>query len=311
MRRRAFGRFGFEVSEVALGTWGLSGDPYGLIRADMRDKVIERAVEHGINLFETADVYGQGEMETLLGEMLDPASTYVVTKIGLCRQVEPPQKRFDRDSLRAAFDGSQERLNRDKLDVVLLHCPSVTALEAGDCATTMRELVEEGRLSHWGVSAGSPEVVGAAVDAGAEVVELAYNLMLASDLHEVADSIAATETALLARSVLAHGLLAGYWRPDRTFPSSDHRDKRWDQEQLRYRVEQLSAFRPLLGEEVPSLRALALRFVLANHLVSSAVLGPRTLLQLDQLIRELGDSPLSESILQELPLRFAAVGLQP
>ena len=111
--------------------------------------------------------------------------------------------------------------------------------------------------------------------------------------------------------MLAHGLLAGYWRPDRTFSTRDHRYKRWNLEQLRYRVEQLSAFRPLLGEEVPSLRALALRFVLANHLVSSAVLGPRTLLQLDQLVRELSDSPLSESILQELPLRLAAVGLQP
>jgi aryl-alcohol dehydrogenase-like predicted oxidoreductase len=241
--------------------------------------------------------------------MLDPAASYVITKIGICRDEESACKRFDRDALSAAFDASQERLDRDKLDVVLLHCPTVGVLEAGDCATTMRHFIEEGKLSHWGVRAGSPEVAQAAVDAGAEVVELAYNLMIAADLHDVADGIAATETALLVRSVLAHGLLAGYWRPDRSFPSFDHRATRWDEAQLRYRVEQLAAFRPLLGEEVPTLRALAVRFALANHLVTSAVLGPRTLLQLEQLIRELGDASLSAEILEELPLRLAAVGL--
>ena len=203
MKRRAFGRYGFEVSEVALGTWGLSGDPYGPVREDLRQKVIERAVEHGINLFETADVYGRGNVETDLGHILNASETYVVTKLGVCRELTPPAKRFDRETLLEKLDGSEKRLKRDKLDVVLLHCPSRATIERGEACETMRGLVKEGRIAHWGVSAGSAEVASAAISQGAECIEVAYNITHSADLHGIADEVASTETALLARSVLA------------------------------------------------------------------------------------------------------------
>ncbi|MEQ9323359.1 MAG: aldo/keto reductase, partial [Polyangiaceae bacterium] len=124
LRRRPFGRAQELVSELSLGTWGLSGDAYGPVYHKEIDRVIDKAIDHGITLFETADVYGDGSMERKLGERLDADEHKIVTKIGTFTADDPPTKRFDEASLREAFDKSQERIGRDVLDVVLLHNPS-------------------------------------------------------------------------------------------------------------------------------------------------------------------------------------------
>jgi aryl-alcohol dehydrogenase-like predicted oxidoreductase len=320
MRTRAFGCKGFEVSELALGTWGLSGDAYGPVYHKEVDRVIDRAIEIGITLFDTADVYGKGEMEKKLAERFAAAGEpeepekrrRVVTKIGTSRDADPPQKKFDVETLRTAFDRSRERLGRDKLDVVLLHNPSVTVLAKRDATKFMQELVKKGELEIWGVSAGDREIAEHAIDAGAEVIEIPYNLLWSKELHRIADKVAASETAVMARSVLAHGLLAGHWQRHRVFFDHDHRSKRWNKDTLPYRVAQLDAMRTLVTGGVATLRAAALRFVLANTLVSSAVLGPRSVVQLDQLVREAAPEPpwLDDDALLDLPMRLEKVGIE-
>lgn len=311
MRKRAFGRCGFEVSELTIGTWGLSGDGYGQVFYKEVDRVIDRAVEAGIDLFDTADVYGNGAIETKLGERLDSKETKVITKIGTFRDGDNASKRFDEKSLSEAFDKSQERLKRDKLDIVLLHCPSLTALEAGEGCEFLKQKVKDDKLRAWGVSAGSMEVASGAIDVGCDVVMLAYNMFVARDLHLMTDLVEATETAVLARSVLSHGLLCGYWGFQKSFAPYDHRSKRWNKEELVYRIKQLDAVRNLISEDVPNLRAAALRFVLSNNLVTSAVVGPRAVIHLEQLLREMGEGPdyLSEEQLMELPGHLREVGI--
>jgi aryl-alcohol dehydrogenase-like predicted oxidoreductase len=348
MRTRPFGRSGFEVSELALGTWGLAGEAYGPVYFKEVDRVIDRALELGITLFDTADVYGNGAMEKKLGERLAAAGTppatdgeageekdpekaeekaeekseepsgedetpprpRIVTKIGTFAEETPPRKKFDAESLRVAFDKSRERIGRE-LDVVLLHNPSMRAMIEGEGCAFLGERVEAGELEAWGVSAGDAEVAEAAVEAGAQVVELAYNVFHARDLHKLADLLAESDTAVLARSVLSYGLLAGHWQRHRVFFDHDHRSKRWTKETLAHRVDQLAAVRSLLSEEVVTMRGAALRFVLSNMLVSSAVLGPRSVIQLDQLAREAGDGPpyLGEVALTELPFRLEKMGI--
>ena len=171
MRKRRLGKTEIEVSELSLGTWGLSGDGYGPVAEAEVDRVIDRALELGIDTFETADVYGRGAMERRLGARLPPATTHVVTKIGTDRDVDPPRKRFDLDHLRPAFERSRERLARDKIDVVLLHNPSEHAMEATEPFDFLKELKRLGALRAWGVSAGSAAVVRAAVERGADVME--------------------------------------------------------------------------------------------------------------------------------------------
>jgi aryl-alcohol dehydrogenase-like predicted oxidoreductase len=100
IRARPLGKTGLVVSELSLGTWGLSGDAYGPVDAAVAEKTIARALDMGFTLFDTADAYGAGTMEARLGKVLEGKSAVVVTKVGTDRATDPPRKRFDRDYLR-------------------------------------------------------------------------------------------------------------------------------------------------------------------------------------------------------------------
>jgi len=312
MRHRVLGSTGIEVSELGLGTWGLSGDGYGAVPEADQDSVIERARAVGITLFETADSYAHGGMESRLGRRLagDDAA-HVVTKLGTDRRANVPRKRFDGPYLREAFERSRERLAHARVSVVLLHNPSVAAVERGEATTLLEELAAAGSVKAWGVSAGSVAVAQAAIQRGARVVELAYNAFFAGDLRQLEDEIREHRVGVLARSILSYGLLAGLWSPDKEFPAGDHRSDRWTRDDLALRIRQLDAMRLTVGGEVPSLRALALRFALANDLVSSAVVGPRSVLQLDQLVRDGGSGPpyLPPEKLNALRIRLREAGV--
>ncbi len=311
MQRLELGATKLTVSNMALGTWGLSGDGYGEVSEAVQDKVIERARLLGITTFETADVYGNGSMERRLGEKVgsDPKCV-IVTKVGTDRDNEPARKCFKPQFLRERIDACAERLGRTP-DVVLLHNPSHSTVERDDACRTMRELAASGAFKAWGVSAGSAEVGREAIAHGAQVLELAYNAFLSEDLTELEEDIRMENVGVLARSVLAHGLLAGHWSFNREFPDEDHRSERWTPTDLRRRVNQLEALRSLVGGDVLTMRAVALRFVLATEQVTSAVLGPRNIVQLDQLVREAGrtDTYLTAMQLTKLNNRLRDVGV--
>lgn len=310
MKRRPLGKTGLSVSELSLGTWGLSGDAYGPVSVEVAEAVVKRALDMGFSLFDTADVYGGGRMELLLGKVL-PRDATVVTKIGTDRSTDPPRKRFDGEWIRAAVKRSCKRLGRDAIDLVLLHNPSVEALEDGGAVDAMRDLVREGVARHWGVAAGDDLVARAAIEKDAEVLELAYNLVHSIDLHRLAGDVMVSGVGVLARSTLAHGLLSGYWSKERSFEEGDHRNERWTRLELERRVEQLDALKFLVKGDVLTLRGAAVRFVLANPLVSSAVLGPRTVEQLEQLVRETGAGPryIPDEHLMKLPRALAKAGI--
>jgi aryl-alcohol dehydrogenase-like predicted oxidoreductase len=116
---------------------------------------------------------------------------------------------------------------------------------------------------------------------------------------------------VMSRSPLGYGLLAGLWAKDREFKDPDHRADRWTKLELERRVEQLDALRFLVKGDVQTMRAAAVRFVLSNHLVSSVVLGPRSGVQLEQLVRETGSGPcyLPDADLMALPRALPRVGI--
>jgi len=312
MRRRPLGKTGLNVTELGLGTWGLSGDGYGPVPEAEQDQVIDRARALGITLFETADSYAHGGMERKLGERLkDDKRARIVTRIGTDRDAIPPKKRFDPEYLRTAVERSAERLGRDAIDVVLLHNPSEVAMEKREATALLSELKQAGKIRAWGVSAGTRSVASAAVDQGAEVLSLAYNALYRSDLDQLLEVVAEADVGVLAHSVLGYGLLCGHWAPSKSFGLGDHRAERWTGDELRRRIRQLDAIRPLIGGEVLSLRGGAVRFVLHNEAVSSALLGPRNTIQLDQLVREAGKGPpyLEEDKLTALENRLRDVGV--
>jgi aryl-alcohol dehydrogenase-like predicted oxidoreductase len=298
---------------MALGTWGLSGDAYGPVDDEEQSRVLARAVEIGFTLVDTADAYGGGRMERLIARVCkDRDDVVVVTKGGTDRTTSPARKRFDAAYLRAAVDRSLRRLGRARIEVYLLHGASADTILDGEAIGALVGLKTEGKIAHWGVSIGDVAAGRAALRRGAEVVELAYNLLYSTDLHRLAGEIMVSGAGVLARSTLAYGLLAGYWRKDRDFAPGDHRADRWTKPELARRVEQLAALNFLVHGDVMTMRAAAVRFVLANSIVSSAVLGPRSVEQLEELVREVGMGPvyLRDADLARLPHVLDSVGVE-
>lgn len=313
MRRRSLGSTGIQIPELCLGTWGLSGDGYGTVEEQEQDQVIERALALGVKAFETADVYASGAMESRLGRLLEKVDdAIVITKVGTDRSATPPVKRFDDVYLREAIEKSRERLKR-KIDVLLLHNPSKGALAKEKTRELLQQLIKDGVMQCWGVSAGSADVATSAIELGAQVVQLAYSPFYQRDLRAVLEPAKEKQVGLLARSVLAHGLLCGQWPTTRTFVSGDHRRDRWTTDELKKRLSQLSALRPSVYGEITSLRSAALRYVLDEPAISAVVLGPKSTLQLDQLVRDAGKEPpyLPVGARSSLEARLSNMGIKP
>lgn len=292
MRRRKLGKTGIDVTELSLGTWGLSGEGYGPVTEAEQDRVIDRAYALGIRLFETADSYAAGKMEERLGARLEGhADALIATKLGTDLEATPPQKRFEPDYLAQAFDRSSARLRRDCIDIVLLHNPSTHVVERSPVTGLLEGWKQNGKVRAWGVSAGTLEIARAALKTGADVVSIGYNAFAPRTLKLLTPDLESAGAGVLAHSTLLYGLLCGQWPAGKEFPDNDHRAQRWTPDELRRRLRQLNALRPTALSEKTTLRAIALRYVLENARVTSAVLGPRDALQLDQLVREAGRKP--------------------
>lgn len=311
MRTRPLGKTGIDVTELSLGTWGLSGDGYGAVTADEPRRVIDRACAMGVNLFETSASYGRGKIERTLGEALAEKDGIVVTKWGTDRSSAPPQKRFDAEYLRKCAEGSRERLGENTRVIALLHNPLEQTLKQGDAGQTMAELTEEGLIQSWGVSVGDEASGRAALEADAPVLSLTHNLLVVQPLRALSSLIEEKKTGVLAHSVLFYGLLAAKWAPNKTFRAPDHRVDRWPEGSLRTRIRHLDAIRPLVSGEVKTMTAAAIRFVLEEPLVSSVVLGPRNSSQLDSAVRLNSVEPpyLSEGKLSALEARLSHLGI--
>lgn len=303
VRKRPLGKTGLTTSELALGTWSLSGDACGHVEADEAEKAVTAALDMGITLFETADAYGAGRMEQLLGKLVPKSEEHiVVTKVGIDRNTEPPRRRFEIDYLRDAIGRSQKRLKRDVLDVVMLHNPSEEVFLKGEATVAMKALQKEGLFRHWGVSAGDAEIARAAVDQGAQIVSLPYNLLHVADLNRVTGDIMVERPGVLLHSVLGYGLLTGIWRQEREFEVTDHRSRRWSKHEIEERARHVDLLKFLVRGDVLTMRAAALRFALASHVGSSVVLGPKNVTQLKELVREAGAGPryLSDEDVKEV-----------
>ena len=292
VRKRPLGKTGLTTSVLGLGTWSLSGDASGRVEEDEAEKTISAALDMGITLFDTADAYGAGRMEQMLGKLVPKSDELtVVTKLGIDRNTEPPRRRFEAEFLRDAISRSQKRLKRDVLDVVMLHHPSEEVFLKGETSVLMKDLQKEGLFKHWGVSAGHADIARAAMDQGAEIISLPYNLLHVSDLNKVSGDVMVERPGVLLHSVLAYGLLTAIWRQEREFELSDHRSRRWSKHEIEERARHVDLLKFLVRGDVMTMRGASLRFALANHVGSAVLVGPKSPTQLKELVRDAGAGP--------------------
>ena len=225
MEQRVFGRIGREASVVGLGTWQLGAD-WGSV--DERDAlaVLEASVEAGVTFFDTADVYGDGRSEQLIGRFLrerPDAGVFVATKMG--RREPQEVERYNLDNFRKWNDRSRANLGVDRLDLVQLHCPPTAAYSTDEVFDGLDTLVAEGRIAAYGVSVETvDEALTAIAQEHVASVQIILNAFRLKPLERVLPAAAAAGVGIIARVPLASGLLSGRYTRDSVFGADDHRN---------------------------------------------------------------------------------------
>lgn len=233
MKTRIFGATGRTVSEVGLGTWQL-GANWGDVSEDAALATLRAAYESGTTLFDTADVYGMGRSETLIGRFLREtrASVYVATKLG---RFSPPgwPENFTRAGIRQHTEASLKRLGVETLDLTQLHCIPFDVLKQGEVFEHLRELKRDGKIRDFGVSVESMEEADFCVrQPGVASLQIIFNIFRQKPIHTLFAEAKRRKVALLVRLPLASGLLAGKFTQDTTFPAQDHRNFNRDGQQF-------------------------------------------------------------------------------
>ena len=291
MHERNLGDTDLRLNEITLGTWGLAGAYGPVIDAMVRD-TFEAAIEAGLTTFDVAPLWDP--MEERLGAVLrakPDLEAKLITRGGVILEAGEVRQRFDAESLRADFERSRERLGREVIDVWLLHDPTEEALDEHDPFETAAALREENAVRAWGVATSRPEVASRALEAGAKAICVPHHLLASDLVADLSDAIEESGAGVLARSPLCHGLLTGRWTEYRRFAADDHRIDRWTPQALAIRVRQVAQLRFLVHDEVRSLTAAALRFVLDSPLVTTAILGARRPAQVRGLDDLIGEPP--------------------
>ena len=281
MRYRKLGETGLTVSEIGFGAWGIGGatsgpTSYGRTDDNASMASLEAARDQGINFFDTANVYGNGHSEQLIGRAFRNCreSVVIATKAGMRDYVSAPD--FSVPALRQSVEGSLARLKTDYLDLLQLHNPTVHELKASMGAYhELDRLKKTGRVRAIGVSAKSPQDALALLrEYPFEAVQVNFNMLdirlLQSGLLE---RLLALRVGLIARTPLAFGFLGGSLTGDEHFAPDDHRS-RWPREQLRLWAQ---GARDLFGccdesGATPSSQ-IALRFCLSYAAVSTTIPG--------------------------------------
>ena len=284
---RRLGKTGFEVGAIGLGAWAMGGD-WGQVDDEESLRALHAAADAGVTLFDTADVYGDGRSERLIGRFLRerPGERLVVaTKMG--RRVPQLVANYTPEAFRAWTTRSRENLGAERLDLVQLHCPPTQLYDRPEVFAALDELVADGTVANYGVSVERVDEALRAIEyPGVASVQIIFNIVRQRPAERFLDEALRRDVGVLARVPLASGLLTGKLRPDSTFEPGDHRAYNrhgeafdvgetfagLDYETGLALVEEL---RPLVPAGT-SMAQLALRWILMEAGVSAAIPGAKT-----------------------------------
>ncbi|MEM7627495.1 MAG: aldo/keto reductase [Planctomycetota bacterium] len=282
MQKRTLGSTGLEIGEVGLGCWQFGGD-FGAMDAETGRAILEAAVAHGVDFFDTADVYGGGRSESWIGEFLHQtgADVTVATKLG--RNGIYPDG-YSLDSLRAATQQSIDRLGVETLDLTQLHCVPTQVLRDGDIFGWMDRLKADGLTQHYGASVESVEEALLCLEhPGCETLQVIFNIFRPKMIDELFAKARTQNVGIIVRLPLASGLLSGKFTRTTKFAEQDHRHYNRDGQAfnvgetfagLPYEtgVDAAEAVKALVPAGT-SMAQMALRWVLDHDAVSTIIPG--------------------------------------
>src|SRR5687768_209153 len=224
MEERVLGRTERPVSVIGLGTWQLGAD-WGEVSETAALEVLGAAVESGVTFFDTADVYGDGRSEQVIGRFRaqhPDLPIMVATKMG--RRVDQVPENYTLQNFRSWADRSRRNLGMDQLDLVQLHCPPTAVYSSDQIYDALDTLVTEGAIASYGVSVETcDEALTAMSRRGTATVQIILNAFRLKPLEAVLPSAMQNGVGIIARVPLASGLLSGAYTTSTTFAENDHR----------------------------------------------------------------------------------------
>lgn len=284
MNKQYLGKNGFEISEVGLGCWQIGANWGDEIDKNKAFEILNEAVNNGITFFDTADVYGDGRSETLIGKFLknSKAKIKVATKFGRGSNVFP--NNYTEQALKDSVNASRERLNVDCIDVLLLHCIPTAVLEKGEIFDWLRTLKKEGKITYFGASVETvKEGLLCIEQEGLQSLQVIYNIFRQKLTTELLPQAYAKGVGIIVRLPLASGLLTGKFTNKTQFLENDHRNFNCDGQA--FNVEETFAGIPFetgvkLSDELKtfcpetmSMVEMTLRWILDHKEVSTIIPG--------------------------------------
>lgn len=287
MQYRNFGTTDLRVSEIGFGAWAIGGDAmigstaigWGPADDALSREAISAALDAGINFFDTADIYGLGHSEELLGKELKGKDVIIATKAGNVARNNEFTVDYTKDYILEACEKSLVRLQRDVIDYYQLHTARIKHLESGECIEAMQQLQQEGKIRYWGISLNTFEPAAEAdyfmkQDLG-NGFQIVLNIINQRGL-EIIKKAAAKGYGIIARMPLQFGLLSGKFTEATTFPETDHRHNRLTPDVIKEANEALQPVWQLCAHYGITETQLALSYILSYSEVSTVIPGIRT-----------------------------------
>ena len=284
MKYKKLGKSGIKVSEIGFGAWTIGLDWWGKkIEEEEAKRMLKKAYDLGINFFETADMYGKGKSEKLIGEVFKGMRDEIVisTKYGYdfseAEQIghaELPQK-FDPDFTRKALNASLERLQTDYLDSFGLHNPKVNHIRNDTTFETFDKLIEEGKIKAAQVALGpaigwTQEGLEAMDRKSVSSVQTVYNILEQTPGNELIEKAEKQDVGILVRVPDASGILTGKVKAETVIPSNDHRKDR-KVEWRKSALEKVEQFRPIAERNGLNITEFAIKFILSKKSIASVL----------------------------------------
>ncbi len=292
MKYRELGRTGWEISAVSFGSWAIGG-AWGSVDDSESLAALKRAVEIGVNFFDTADVYGDGRSERLLAQLhRDNPEIYIATKAG--RRLEPHTAAgYNRKNLSSFVERSLKNLDTETIDLLQLHCPPTEVYYMPEVFGILDDMVKAGKIRYYGVSVEKVEEALKAIEyPNVQSVQIIFNMFRYRPAELFFGQAKERKVGILARVPLASGMLTGKMKTDTSFASDDHRAFNRHGEAFD-RGETFSGVPYETGlQAVEKLKALcpadmtmaqfALRWILMFDAVTCAIPGAKRLAQADE-----------------------------
>jgi aryl-alcohol dehydrogenase-like predicted oxidoreductase len=287
MQSRTLGKTGRQVSEIGFGAWQIGAD-WGEVDEGAALETLHAAVDAGVTFFDTADVYGDGRSERLVGRLLRERAgegLTVATKMG--RRLDQTVENYSPEHFRAWNDRSRENLGVETLDLVQLHCPPTDLYFRPEVFEDLDAMVEEGRIAAYGVSVERVEEALKAIEyPNVATVQIIFNMFRQRPATLFFAEAARRGVGVIVRVPLASGLLSGKYTRETTFPADDHRNFNRHGEEFdvgetfagvpfEAGLEAIEELRALVGGDA-TLAQLALRWILMHDAVSTVIPGARS-----------------------------------